>query len=89
VAAVAVLLQGRATANWQVFANDIDRAVLHSAFGGVYAFTELFASKNGWIWARTFAYREVLLGTSFGVFLVAAGGLFMGDKDSLKQRNDG
>jgi len=89
VATVAVLLKGQAVANWQVFANDIDRTVLRSAFGGVYSFTELFASKNGWVWARTFAYREVLLATSIGVLLIAAGGLFMGDRDSLKRKNDG
>lgn len=88
VVVVAVLLQGRAVVNWQVFANDIDRSAFHSTFGSVYAFTELLASQNGWVWARTFAYREVLLATSFGVLLVAAGGLFMGNKASLKQRND-
>ena len=88
VATVAVLLQGRVAANWQVFANDIDREVLHSAFGGVHAFAELFASRDGWVWARTFAYREVLLATSAGVLLVAVGGLFMGNKASLTHKID-
>jgi MFS family permease len=86
VAAVAVLLRGRVVANWQAFANDIDRATLHSGFGRSTAFSELVASRDGWIWAQTFGYREVLLATSAGVLLVAVGGLLMGNKASLKRR---
>jgi len=86
VATVAVLLHWRVVVNWQVFANGIDRATLQSAFGGMYSFAELFASRDGWVWAQTFAYREMLLATSVAVFFFAAGGLFMGSRATLAKR---